>query len=308
MLMDPPRFLQPGDVVRCEIEGSGAHRAPHRRSLSLGARGARARAGEPRRPEVVGEGPLVLLVPSASPDSRAPWRNQIGPLAEAGPAGDRARPAGLRRVRRRPEGVDAYRVMTVVADLVAVLDALGAEQADVVGHDLGAAILVGAGGPAPLDRVRSPPRCRSATERGPPADARSAREGLAPAAVPVRGGRGAAAARRRRAAARVAGRRGRRRALSRRPLATGALTVGTEPLPARTCSRGARSSGGRCLRWRLRRWASGAAGDPYLVEDQMRGSRRARHRPVALRTSRRRRARTQLDAPEAVTELLLSHL
>jgi pimeloyl-ACP methyl ester carboxylesterase len=40
----------------------------------------------------------------------------------------------------RPEDVSAYRVTELVKDVVGMLDALGADQADVVGHDWGAAV------------------------------------------------------------------------------------------------------------------------------------------------------------------------
>src|SRR5204863_9317565 len=39
----------------------------------------------------------------------------------------------------RPDGVEGYRITRIVDDLVAVLDAHGAERADLVAHDWGAA-------------------------------------------------------------------------------------------------------------------------------------------------------------------------
>ena len=54
----------------------------------------------------------------------------------------------------RPEGVPAYRLPEAVADVVAVLDALGLESAHVIGHDWGAQVgwLLAANHP---DRVRT---------------------------------------------------------------------------------------------------------------------------------------------------------
>ncbi len=54
----------------------------------------------------------------------------------------------------RPDGVAAYEMAELVADAVAVLDALGVEQAHVLGHDWGAIVawLLAAGHP---DRVRT---------------------------------------------------------------------------------------------------------------------------------------------------------
>ena len=121
--MDPPRFLQAGDVVRCEIEGLGA--IEHRDRVRLAS-------------AITGEGPAVLLV-HGFPDSRHVWREQVGPLAEAG---FRVIAPDLRGFgeSERPEGVDAYRVTEVVGDLIELLDEQGVERAHVVGHDWGAGI------------------------------------------------------------------------------------------------------------------------------------------------------------------------
>jgi pimeloyl-ACP methyl ester carboxylesterase len=54
----------------------------------------------------------------------------------------------------RPDGVDAYRMPELVADVVGMLDALGADQADVVGHDWGAAVAWQLAGRHP-ERVRT---------------------------------------------------------------------------------------------------------------------------------------------------------
>ncbi|MFL5926024.1 MAG: alpha/beta fold hydrolase [Gaiellaceae bacterium] len=85
-----------------------------------------------------GEGdPVVLL--HGFPDSSALWRNQIPALVAAG---HRVLAPDLRGFGRsdRPLEVDAYRITTLAADVVAVLDAVGVERAHVVGHDWGAGL------------------------------------------------------------------------------------------------------------------------------------------------------------------------
>ncbi len=88
--------------------------------------------------DTTGEGPAVLLV-HGFPDSRAVWRHQVGPLAEAG---FRVIAPDLRGfgASERPEGVDAYRVTEVIGDLIELLDEHGIDRAHVVGHDWGAGI------------------------------------------------------------------------------------------------------------------------------------------------------------------------
>jgi len=89
--------------------------------------------------ETAGDGPPVLLV-HGFPDSRRVWREQIGPLAEAG---FRAIAPDLRGFgeSERPEGVEAYRATTVVGDLLELLDEHGVERAHIVGHDWGAGLV-----------------------------------------------------------------------------------------------------------------------------------------------------------------------
>ena len=88
--------------------------------------------------DTTGEGPAVLLV-HGFPDSRAVWRRQVGPLAEAG---FRVITPDLRGfgASERPEGVDAYRVTELIGDLIELLDEHGIDRAHVVGHDWGAGI------------------------------------------------------------------------------------------------------------------------------------------------------------------------
>ena len=85
-----------------------------------------------------GEGPAVVLL-HGFPDSSHLWRNQVPALVAAG---YRAIAPDLRGFGEsgRPEGVDAYRITRSVADVVAILDALGLERAHVVGHDWGAGL------------------------------------------------------------------------------------------------------------------------------------------------------------------------
>jgi pimeloyl-ACP methyl ester carboxylesterase len=88
--------------------------------------------------ETTGDGPPVLLV-HGFPDSGRLWRNQIGPIADADFTAIVPDLRGMGR-SERPEGVEAYRLRNVLADLIAVLDAHGAERAHVIGHDWGAAL------------------------------------------------------------------------------------------------------------------------------------------------------------------------
>jgi pimeloyl-ACP methyl ester carboxylesterase len=85
-----------------------------------------------------GEGPLVLLV-HGFPEGAWAWRHQLPALADAG---CRAVAIDVRGYGQslNPEGIEAYRMLAHVADNVAVLDALGAETAVVVGHDWGSGI------------------------------------------------------------------------------------------------------------------------------------------------------------------------
>jgi pimeloyl-ACP methyl ester carboxylesterase len=85
-----------------------------------------------------GEGPLVLLV-HGFPESWYSWRHQLPVLAAAG---FRAVAIDVRGYGRSsaPPAVDAYRMLRHVADNVALVRALGADEAVVVGHDWGAPI------------------------------------------------------------------------------------------------------------------------------------------------------------------------
>jgi pimeloyl-ACP methyl ester carboxylesterase len=85
-----------------------------------------------------GEGPLVLLA-HGFPELWYSWRHQIDPLVAAG---YRVAAPDLRGYggTSAPEAIDQYTLMHLAGDLVALVRALGAEQAHVVGHDWGSAV------------------------------------------------------------------------------------------------------------------------------------------------------------------------
>lgn len=84
------------------------------------------------------DGPLVMLL-HGFPETARGWQRQIPPLAAAGfrvVAPDQ-RGIGL---SSKPEGVAAYRIDHLAADVVGLVRALGRERAQVVGHDWGGAV------------------------------------------------------------------------------------------------------------------------------------------------------------------------
>jgi pimeloyl-ACP methyl ester carboxylesterase len=89
---------------------------------------------------VIDEGagsPILLL--HGFPDTAYLWRDQVRALVARGHrviAPDLRGRGGT----ERPERVEAYAMGLLVADVVALLDALGVERAHVVGHDWGAAL------------------------------------------------------------------------------------------------------------------------------------------------------------------------
>ncbi|GCD35435.1 epoxide hydrolase [Streptomyces chrestomyceticus JCM 4735] len=85
-----------------------------------------------------GTGPLVLLV-HGFPESWYSWRRQLPALAAAG---YRAVAIDVRGYGRssKPAATDAYRMLDLVEDNVAVVRALGEENAVIVGHDWGSTI------------------------------------------------------------------------------------------------------------------------------------------------------------------------
>jgi pimeloyl-ACP methyl ester carboxylesterase len=100
--------------------------------------------------EVAGDGrPVVLL--HGFPDSARLWRNQIGPLTDAG---FRVIAPNLRGYggSDQPAEVEAYSIPFLAGDVLAVLDSMGIDRAHVVGHDWGAALAWAVAAFAP-DRV-----------------------------------------------------------------------------------------------------------------------------------------------------------
>jgi pimeloyl-ACP methyl ester carboxylesterase len=85
-----------------------------------------------------GEGPLVILC-HGFPECWYSWRHQLQALANAG---FRAVAPDLRGYGRsdRPEEVEKYTIFHDIGDMVGLVDALGAKQAVIAGHDIGATI------------------------------------------------------------------------------------------------------------------------------------------------------------------------
>jgi pimeloyl-ACP methyl ester carboxylesterase len=85
-----------------------------------------------------GEGPLVVLC-HGFPESWYSWRHQLAALANAG---FHAVAPDMRGYGRsdRPDAIDQYTLFHLVGDMVGVIDALGADQAVIAGHDWGAPV------------------------------------------------------------------------------------------------------------------------------------------------------------------------
>jgi len=85
-----------------------------------------------------GEGPLVVLC-HGFPESWYSWRHQLAALSAAGfhaVAPDMRGYGGS----DRPDAIDQYTLLHLVGDTVGLLDALGAGQAVIAGHDWGAPV------------------------------------------------------------------------------------------------------------------------------------------------------------------------
>jgi pimeloyl-ACP methyl ester carboxylesterase len=88
--------------------------------------------------EVTGDGaPVVLL--HGFPDSGRLWRHQVPALVDAGFQVIVPDQRGYGQ-SGQPAEIDAYSIPVLVGDVLAVLDAAGVERAHVVGHDWGAAV------------------------------------------------------------------------------------------------------------------------------------------------------------------------
>ncbi len=96
---------------------------------------------------------IALVALHGFPESAASW-GKVTPLLTA--AGYRVIAPNQRgySAGARPEGVDAYKIEHLVADVVGLLDALGLSDAHLVGHDWGSAVAWQVAGRHP-NRIRS---------------------------------------------------------------------------------------------------------------------------------------------------------
>src|SRR5260370_25763837 len=85
-----------------------------------------------------GEGPLVVLL-HGFPESWYSWRHQLRALADAGYHAVAPDQRGYGQTDR-PQQIDQYSMFHLVGDVIGLLDALGAPQAVVAGHDWGAPV------------------------------------------------------------------------------------------------------------------------------------------------------------------------
>src|SRR3954453_6389055 len=85
-----------------------------------------------------GEGPLIVLL-HGFPEFWFGWRLQIAPLAAAGFRVVVPDTRGY-NLSSKPEGFEAYAVDLLAADIRGLIRALGAESAQLVGHDWGGSI------------------------------------------------------------------------------------------------------------------------------------------------------------------------
>jgi pimeloyl-ACP methyl ester carboxylesterase len=86
----------------------------------------------------LGEGDAVVLL-HGFPELSYSWRHQVQPLADAGFRVIVPDQRGY-GASSKPDGVDAYGLETLAADVVGVLDRLGIASATIVGHDWGSIV------------------------------------------------------------------------------------------------------------------------------------------------------------------------
>jgi len=84
------------------------------------------------------DGDPVLLL-HGFPDTSRVWVHQRRALVEAGRLVITPDMRGF-GASGRPEAIESYRMSTLVADVLAILGAVGRDRVDVVGHDLGAVL------------------------------------------------------------------------------------------------------------------------------------------------------------------------
>ena len=85
-----------------------------------------------------GTGPVVLLC-HGFPEIGYSWRHQIRALAQAGYRAIAPDMRGYGKTEA-PAAIDDYTILHLVGDMVGLLDALGIERANIVGHDWGAPV------------------------------------------------------------------------------------------------------------------------------------------------------------------------
>jgi pimeloyl-ACP methyl ester carboxylesterase len=85
-----------------------------------------------------GAGPVLVLC-HGFPESWYSWRHQLPALAEAGFHAVAPDMRGYGQTDR-PAAIDQYTLLHLVGDMVGLLDALGAEQGVIAGHDWGAPV------------------------------------------------------------------------------------------------------------------------------------------------------------------------
>jgi pimeloyl-ACP methyl ester carboxylesterase len=132
-------FAEPLQAAAAESTAAGAEPTswvdpvmPEVRHRMIETNGVRLHVAEQ------GEGPLVILC-HGFPECWYSWRHQLGALAKAG---FHAVAPDLRGYGRsdRPEDVEKYTILHDIGDVVGLIDALGAKQAVIAGHDIGATI------------------------------------------------------------------------------------------------------------------------------------------------------------------------
>jgi len=119
-------YVDAGDARRPWVTSLQANRIALPTGVTLNVQTGGARDGEP----------IILL--HGFPESHRTWRAVAPDLARDHfvVAPDQRGFAGS----DKPEGVDAYRTETILADLIALADTLGVDRFTLVGHDWGGAI------------------------------------------------------------------------------------------------------------------------------------------------------------------------
>src|SRR5579863_1349002 len=132
-------FAEPPKAAAAELSGAGPEPTswvdpamPEVTHRMIETNGIRLHVAEQ------GEGPLVILC-HGFPECWYSWRHQLGALAKAG---FYVVALDLRGYGRsdRPEELEQYTILDDIGDIVGLVDALGARQAVIAGHDVGATI------------------------------------------------------------------------------------------------------------------------------------------------------------------------